>query len=104
MKNSILFRNVHGRTFLNDGIRGAVDRRTSVYTGQRQVFLTKNLLLSGTTAIHGGSELDIFVNSWTRVFCGIPLWMAGVLVSNDVSQKFYFCETRKAIYNMDVVN
>ena len=34
----------------------------------------------------------------------VPPRMAGVLVSNDVSQKFYFCETRKAIYNMDVVN
>ena len=36
--------------------------------------------------------------------CVVPPRMAGVLVSNDVSQKFYFCETRKAIYNMDVVN
>jgi len=35
---------------------------------QRQVFLTKNLLVSGTTAIPGGSELDILVNSWTRAF------------------------------------
>ena len=44
MKNS-MFRNEHGRSFLNDAIRGAVDQCTSVYTGQRQVFLTKNLLL-----------------------------------------------------------
>ena len=35
-------------------IRGAVDQCTFVYTGQRQVFLTKNLLLFGTTAVRGG--------------------------------------------------
>ena len=50
-------------------IPNAVEQCTSLYIAQRQVFLTKNLLLSGTTAIHGGSELDILVNSWTRVFC-----------------------------------
>ena len=49
-----MFRNEHGRSFLNDAIRGAVDQCTSVYTGQRQVFLTKNLLLFGTTAVRGG--------------------------------------------------
>ena len=50
-------------------IPNAVQELTSLYIAQRQVFLTKNLLLSGTTAIHGSSELDILVNSWTRVFC-----------------------------------
>ena len=34
----------------------AVEPCTSVYTAQRQVFLTKNLLLHGTTAVLGGVE------------------------------------------------
>ena len=45
---------IHPCSFLNDAIRGAVDQCTFVYTGQRQVFLTKNLLLFGTTAVRGG--------------------------------------------------
>ena len=49
-------------------IPNAVEQCTSLYLAQRQVFLTKNLLVSGTTAIPGGSELDILVNSWTRAF------------------------------------
>ena len=51
-----MFRNAHGHSFLNDAVRGAVDQCTSVYTGQRQVFLTKNLLLFGTTAVCGGKK------------------------------------------------
>ena len=35
----------------------AVEPCTSVYTAQRQVFLTKNLLLHGTSNIHVASEL-----------------------------------------------
>ena len=34
----------------------AVEKRTSVYAFQRQVFWAKNLLLRGTTAIRGGSD------------------------------------------------
>jgi len=34
----------------------AVEQCTSVYTVQRQVFLTKNLRLFNTTAVRGGVE------------------------------------------------
>ena len=37
-------------------IRGAVDQCTSLYTGQRRVFLAKNSLLFNTTAVRGGTE------------------------------------------------
>jgi len=41
--------------------RRPVEKRTSVYTFQRQVFLVKNLLLFRNTAIRGGTDtLRIF--------------------------------------------
>jgi len=40
------------------GIRAAAEC-ASLYIAQRQVFLTKNLLLSGTTAIHGRGLSEI---------------------------------------------
>ena len=37
-------------------------------------------------------------------FGSIRPWTAGGSIRNDVSQKFYFCETRKVICNRDVAN
>ena len=66
-------------SFYFPSIRGAVDQCTSLYTGQRRVFLAKNSLLFSTTAIRGASalpallkiacpEVYIRVHFWTRVF------------------------------------
>ena len=40
---------------ITTAVRGAVEQCASLYTVQRQVFLTKNLRLLNTTAIRGGS-------------------------------------------------
>lgn len=42
---------------MNNAVHGAVGLGTSMYTDQRQVLRVQNLLLHGTTAIHGGSEI-----------------------------------------------
>ena len=54
----------------------AVLKCTSLYTVQRQVFLAKNLLLHGTTAIHGGSEMYIHVHFYLQV-CYTNLLLRG---------------------------
>ena len=54
----------------------AVLKCTSLYTVQRQVFLAKNLLLHGTTAIHGGSEMYIRVHFYLQA-CYTNLLLRG---------------------------
>ena len=85
-------------------IPNAVEQCTSLYIAQRQVFLTKILLLINTTDVLVRSELASLSILGHEFFAVFRHGWRGQLNRNDVFQKQYFWETRKSIYNTDVVN
>ena len=70
-----MFRNEHGRSFLNDAVRGAVDQCTSGYAGQQQVFLTKTCQcseLSPSVAVEKWRVLKPDCSRLMRTYSAIP--------------------------------